>query len=150
MRVGAASVAVHGDVVGSTGRGLLALVGVERGDGPRDALQVADKVAHMRIFDAVDDGAGRDQRSVLDVQGEVLVVSQFTLLGDTRRGRRPDFFRAAPSAEAEPLVEAVVAQLRVLGLRVGTGRFGADMQVTSVNDGPFTVCVDTRRSLFGP
>lgn len=146
MRVRDASVSIAGEVVGAIGTGLLVLLAVERGDGPRDVLQMADKVASLRVFD----GPDGSRKSVIEAQGAVLVISQFTLLGDTRRGRRPDFVRAAPAAEAEPLVRAVVEGLWSQGLQVATGRFGADMQVTSVNDGPFTVWIDSRRSLFGP
>jgi len=144
MRVRWAAVHVAGETVGAIGPGLLALVGVERGDAAHDVEALADKIANLRVFD----GAGGPARCVREVSGAVLVVSQFTLLADTRRGRRPDFGRAAPGEEAEPMVDALVARLRTYGLDVQTGRFGAAMQVESVNDGPYTVLVDTRRSLF--
>ena len=136
-RVTSASVRVDGEVVGElTGPGLLVLLGVAVGDGPADVALLARKVAELRLL--------RGDRSVLDAGAGVLVVSQFTLLGDTRRGRRPSWSAAAPPEEAGELVSAVVAELRARGLGVATGRFGADMAVASVNDGPVTVIVDTR------
>lgn len=136
-RVAAASVAVAGEVVGALdGPGLLVLVGVARDDDAGDAAHVARKVAELRLL--------RGDVSVTDAGAGVLVVSQFTLLGDARRGRRPSWSAAAPPEQARPLVEAVVAYLRSRGLVVATGVFGADMAVTSVGDGPVTVLLDTR------
>lgn len=138
QRVTRASVSVDGDVVGAIDRpGLLALVGVTHDDTPAHAEKLARKIAGLRIL--------RDESgevSALDVGAPVLVVSQFTLYADTRKGRRPSWGAAAPGPVAEPLVEAVVAGLRTLGVEVATGRFGAMMAVDLVNDGPFTLVVD--------
>jgi len=139
QRVREASVTVGGETVGAVGAGLLALVGVTHGDDPATAAKLAGKIANLRI---VDDDAGVMNRSVLDAGGEVLVVSQFTLYGDTGRGRRPSWIAAARPEHAEPLVDAVVAELRRLGLVVATGRFRTDMQVALVNDGPVTILVE--------
>ncbi len=136
QRVTRAAVRVDGEVVGAVDRpGLLALVGVTPGDGPAQVELVARKIAELRIL--------RDERSAVEVGAPVLVVSQFTLYGDTRKGRRPTWNAAAPGAVAEPLVEAVVAALRARGLEVATGRFGADMQVELVNDGPVTILLES-------
>lgn len=136
QRVARASVTVDGEVVGAIDRpGLLALVGVTHDDGPAEVATVARKIAELRIL--------RDERSVTDAGAPVLVVSQFTLYGDARKGRRPTWNAAAPGPVAEPLVDAVVADLRSRGLEVATGRFGADMDVELVNDGPVTILVET-------
>ncbi len=140
QRVISASVTVEGEQVGSIGRGLLALVGVAQGDGQEEALRLARKCAEMRIF--ADDG-GRFNLSLLDVEGEVLVVSQFTLLADVRKGRRPSFAAAAAPDTAEPLVEAFAQAMREAGVRTQTGRFGAMMVVELVNDGPVTIVLDS-------
>ncbi|MBT0993953.1 D-tyrosyl-tRNA(Tyr) deacylase [Cellulomonas sp. DKR-3] len=135
QRVTRASVSVAGVVVGAIDRpGLLALVGVTPGDGPAQVELVARKIAELRIL--------RDERSAAEAGAPVLVVSQFTLYADTRKGRRPTWNAAAPGPVAEPLVEAVVAALRERGLEVATGRFGADMAVELVNDGPVTLVLD--------
>src|SRR5690606_16970929 len=139
QRVSRAKVTVDGDVVGEIGPGLCVLVGVTHDDTERDVEAMAGKLAELRIFP---DDEGRMNRSVAEVGGEVLVVSQFTLYGDTRRGRRPSFVAAAPGDVAEPLVERVVDGLAARGLGVATGRFGADMDVELVNDGPVTVIVE--------
>ena len=139
QRVSGARVRAGGEMVGEIGTGLLALVGVTHGDGPDEAARLATRLANLRVFD---DDAGVMNRSVLDVGGGVLVVSQFTLYGDTSRGRRPSWSAAAPGAHAEPLVEAVVAGLRSQGLAVATGRFGAHMELELVNDGPVTLLVE--------
>jgi D-aminoacyl-tRNA deacylase len=139
QRVREASVTVDGEVVGSVGPGLLALVGVTHDDEAATAARLAGKIAHLRVMDDED---GVMNRSVLDAGGEVLVVSQFTLYGDTSRGRRPSWIAAARPEQAEPLVDAVVAELRGLGVGVATGRFRTDMQVALVNDGPVTVFVE--------
>ena len=139
QRVSRASVRVEGETVGEIGPGLLALVGVTQGDGPAEARRLADKLANLRLFE---DDAGVMNRSVLEADGAVLVVSQFTLYGDTSRGRRPSWSAASPASHAEPLVEAVAAGLRTHGLPVATGRFGAHMEVELVNDGPVTVLVE--------
>jgi D-tyrosyl-tRNA(Tyr) deacylase len=139
QRVASASVHVDGELVGEIGRGLLVLVGVTHTDTGSSSLRLAAKLAGLRIFP--DDG-GAMNRSVADVGGEVLVVSQFTLYGDAAKGRRPSFVAAAPGPVAEPLVDAVIEALEELGLRVASGRFGADMSVTLVNDGPVTILLD--------
>ncbi|MYA20429.1 MAG: D-tyrosyl-tRNA(Tyr) deacylase [Chloroflexi bacterium] len=140
QRVDRARVSVDGAVSGEIGRGLLVYVGVATGDGEAQAKWLAKKVAELRIFPS---DARPIDRSLLDVGGEVLVVSQFTLLADTRRGRRPSFFEAAPPEEAEPLVGAVCEELRALGVPVAEGRFGAMMAVVSTNDGPVTITLDS-------
>lgn len=135
QRVTRASVTVEGEIVGSIDRpGLVALVAATHEDGPQQAAEMARKIAELRIL--------ADEKSVVDESAPVLVVSQFTLYGETRKGRRPSWSAAAPGPVAEPLVEAVVASLRERGIEVATGRFGAMMQVELVNDGPFTVIVD--------
>lgn len=134
-RVTAAAVTVDGEVVGAIGAGLLVLVGVGHDDTPDTAAALARKVAGLRVL--------RDERALTDLEHpEALVVSQFTLLADTRRGRRPSWSAAAPGAVAAPLVEEVVATLGELGISVQKGRFGADMAVSSVNDGPVTLVLD--------
>lgn len=139
QRVTRAAVRVGGDEVGAIGRGMLLLVGVERGDGPAQALAAADKVAGLRIFE---DAAGRMNLDTAAAGGAFLVVSQFTLAGSLARGRRPSFDRAAAPEEAEPLVERFVAALRAAGHRVETGRFRTHMAVELVNDGPVTFVLD--------
>ena len=136
QRVSRASVSVEGEIVGEIGPGLCVLLGVSRSDGAEEASRLAGKVARLRVFE---DESNRFDRSVLDVGGDALVVSQFTLLGDTAKGNRPSFTDAAPPDEAEPLYDAFCEALRELGLRVETGRFGARMAVELVNDGPVTV-----------
>lgn len=128
--------------VGAIGPGILALVGVEAGDGPDDARYVADKIAGLRLFS---DAAGKFNLCLEETRGEVLVVSQFTLHGDCRKGRRPSFTRAARPEEAIPLYESVAAQLRARGFTVATGEFGAMMSVRLVNDGPVTLMIDSRK-----
>lgn len=149
QRVSSALVTVHDGVVsrevGRIGRGLLVFVGVEQADGVADVAYVAGKVHGLRIFENPDDPSGRLTWSVADAGGAVLVVSQFTLAGDCRKGRRPSFDAAAPPAVAKPLYEDVVRALREAGLPVATGEFQADMQVALVNDGPVTVLLDSRR-----
>lgn len=141
QRVREARVEVAGAVTGSIGPGLLILLGVARDDSDAAATYLAAKVANLRIFS---DAAGKMNRSVLDIAGGALVVSQFTLYGDTRKGRRPSFDQAAPPAEANRLYEAFVAELRRLGVaRVETGVFQADMQVQLINDGPVTILCDS-------
>lgn len=139
QRVSSASVRVADETVGAIGRGLLVLVGIERGDGPAQVRAAADKLAGLRIFE---DGAGKMNLDTAAIGGAFLVVSQFTLAGSLERGRRPSFDRAAPPDEAAPLVEALVADLRQRGFRVETGRFRAHMEVALVNDGPVTFLVD--------
>ncbi len=145
QRVNHASVLVDGEVVGEITRpGLLALVGATHDDGPKQVATVARKIAELRLFD----GPGPDgdqpgkEASLTDLGAPVLVVSQFTLYADVRKGRRPSWNQAAPAAVAEPLVEAVAAALRERGLEVATGRFGADMRIDMQADGPVTVLVE--------
>ena len=140
QRVSSASVTVGGEVVGAVGGGLLLLVGVAEGDDAATAQTLAKKCAEMRIF-AGDDG--RFDRSLLDTSGEALVVSQFTLLADARKGRRPSFIAAAAPEIAAPICDAFADSLRTLGVRVATGRFGAHMGVELVNDGPVTIVLDS-------
>jgi D-tyrosyl-tRNA(Tyr) deacylase len=139
QRVTRASVTVDGEVVGAIGPGLVALVGVTHDDGEAEAAKLAAKVANLRVLD---DEAGVMNRSVLDEGAAVLVVSQFTLYGDTAKGRRPSWIDAARPEHAEPLVDRVAAELRSLGVEVATGRFRTDMLVELANDGPVTVIVD--------
>ena len=135
QRVDGAQVEVEGEVVGAVeGEGLLALVGVTHEDGPDQVAVLARKICELRILEG--------ERSVLDAGAQVLVVSQFTLYGETRRGRRPSWSAAAPGPVAEPLVEQVVEAIRARGVTVGIGRFGAQMRVGLTNDGPFTVLVE--------
>lgn len=140
QRVSEASVEVDGQVVGRTGPGLLVLLGVGHGDTAEEARQLAEKTAGLRIFS---DAEGKFNLSLLDVRGGALVVSQFTLYADTRRGRRPGFSDAAAPELAAPLVEAYAAALRALGATVATGVFGAHMRVALVNDGPVTIILDS-------
>lgn len=141
QRVASATVTVEGETVARIGRGVLILVGVARDDDERAASLLARKIAELRIFP---DERGRFDRSLLDVGGTALVVSQFTLFADVRRGRRPSFSEAAPPEVAEPLVDAFACLLRENGvLAVETGRFGAHMDVALVNDGPVTIILDT-------
>ncbi len=140
QRVSRAAVVVEEEVVGAIGPGLLVLLGVGREDGPEEAQLLADKIAHLRIFPDAD---GKFNLSVLDVGGSVLVVSQFTLFADTRRGRRPGFISAGAPEVAAPLVERFMEEVRALGLKVAGGKFGAHMQVELVNDGPVTIVLDS-------
>lgn len=139
QRVGSASVTVAGEEVGRIGPGLCALIGVTHTDEPAGALRLAERIWGLRIFE---DRDGLSNLSAADVGAAVLVVSQFTLYADLRRGRRPSFVDAARPEAAEPLVRGVVDRLRELGAEVATGRFGAEMQLALVNDGPFTVMVE--------
>jgi D-aminoacyl-tRNA deacylase len=136
QRVSVARVRVRDELVGEIGRGLCVLLGVAREDGAAEALRLAEKVARLRIFEDED---GRFDRSLLDVAGEALVVSQFTLLADTGKGNRPSFAEAASPEQAEPLYEAFCDALRELGVRVEAGVFGARMAVELVNEGPVTI-----------
>ena len=140
QRVSRASVSVDGELVSEIGAGLLVLLGVSVDDTAEDAAWLAKKIAGLRMFRAP---VGQPERSVLEIGGEVLAVSQFTLLGNCRKGRRPSFTRAAPGPEAEALYEEFCARLRELGVPVGTGRFGAMMEVSLLNDGPYTLLVES-------
>lgn len=142
QRVTRASVTVDGEVTGRISKGYMVLVGAEVGDTEADARLCADKLAGLRVF--VDD-EDKMNRSVLDVGGEILLVSQFTLLGDARHGRRPSFIAAARPEVAEPLLETMKAMLEEKGLHVETGRFRAHMDVELVNDGPVTILIDSRK-----
>ena len=140
QRVHEASVSVAGERLSAIGRGLLVLIAIGRDDTSEDAAYLVDKTVNLRIFP---DGEGRFDRSALDVGGELLLVSQFTLYGDTRKGRRPSFVSAAPPSVAETLWELVLERFRASGLLVETGRFGAMMDVALVNDGPVTIWLDS-------
>jgi len=142
QRVLSAGVTVEGHALGRIGAGLLAFVGVAKGDGPDDVHYIASKIRDLRIFS---DEHGRMNRSVVDTGGAVLVVSQFTIQGDCRKGRRPSFDDAAPPAFAQALYEDVVRSLREAGVSVATGQFQADMAVDLVNDGPVTMLLDSRK-----
>ena len=142
QRVSRGVVRVDRQVVGEVGRGLVVLLGVADGDSSEDARWTADKLAQLRIFE---DEAGKMNRSVRDVGGSVLLVSQFTLLGDARKGNRPSFTGAAPPETANALYEEVAGLLRARGLTVATGVFRAHMEVELVNDGPVTLLLDSRR-----
>jgi D-tyrosyl-tRNA(Tyr) deacylase len=141
QRVASASVTVDGETIASIGQGLLVLIAAARDDTEEQARRLARKVAELRIFA---DGEDRFSRSLVEAGGEALVVSQFTLLADARKGRRPNFVDAAPPEVAEPLVGLFVSALAALGVRVGTGRFGAHMLVELRNDGPVTLVLDSR------
>lgn len=143
QRVSSASVAVEGKIVGQIGRGLMVLVGVASGDGEKDLQYMADKVPNLRIFE---DEQGKMNLSVKDTGGSLLAVSQFTLLGDARGGRRPSFIEAARPEMANPLYEELVRRWREAGLIVETGVFQAEMAVSLVNDGPVTLLLDSRKT----
>lgn len=140
QRVSSASVDVEGATVGRIERGLLVLLGVARGDGESDARWLAEKILSLRIFE---DGAGKMNLGLEEAGGDLLAVSQFTLLGDCRKGRRPSFVRAAPPEEANRLYERFVELVRERGVRVETGRFQAHMKVHLVNDGPVTILLES-------
>lgn len=142
QRVTTASVTVDGRVSGEIGAGLMILLGVGRSDTPEVAASLAEKIANLRIFS---DAAGKMNLSLLDSRGAALVVSQFTLFGDTRGGRRPSYIQAAPPEDANRLYEEFVRSLRALGVKVETGVFQAHMQVALVNDGPVTLWLDTEK-----
>ena len=142
QRVSSASVTIDGEVKSSIGVGLLVLLGVGHEDGPEDIDWLVKKIAALRIFP---DDEGVMNRSVVDVGGDALVVSQFTLMASTKKGNRPSYIRAAGHELAVPLYEAFCASLsEAIGRPVGTGEFGADMKVALVNDGPVTICIDTK------
>lgn len=143
QRVSAASVSVDGRVVGEIQHGLVALIGVAAGDGAADITYVASKIRDLRVFE---DAQGKMNRSVEEVGGAVLAVSQFTLLGDVRRGRRPSFDDAAAASDARHTYDAVLQALKTAGVRVEAGVFQADMALTLTNEGPVTILLDSRRA----
>ena len=145
QRVTSASVSVAGEVVGRIDRGLVVFVGVASGDTEKDARYLAQKIVNLRIFP---DQESRFNLSALDIGGELLLVSQFTLLADTRKGRRPSFTDAAPPAKAEELFQQFVGEVRATGLKVETGRFQQYMQVEIHNDGPVTIMLDSREKIY--
>ena len=142
QRVSRAAVSVSGESIGTIGRGFVVLLGVAEGDTREDALYLAQKIAGLRVFE---DDQGKMNRGLPEVGGKMLVVSQFTLLGDCRKGRRPSFDRAARPETARELYEAFVAAIGELGIETGTGRFQEHMLVELVNDGPVTLLLDSRR-----
>jgi D-tyrosyl-tRNA(Tyr) deacylase len=142
QRVTSARVRVDDRIVGEIGRGLLVFAGVEKADGPEDIKYVAGKVSGLRVFE---DAAGKMNLSIGEAGGAVLAVSQFTLCGDCRKGRRPSFDDAEPPASAKPLYEGLLRELRALNVKVETGEFQAHMEVELVNDGPVTILLDSRR-----
>jgi len=142
QRVSRACVHVGAETAGEIGPGLLALVGVAADDGPADIAYIAGKIRDLRVFE---DEHGKMNRALCEAGGAVLVVSQFTLYGDVRKGRRPSFDRAAPADDGRTIFDAVVADLRAAGVTVATGTYGAHMRVELVNDGPVTILVDSRR-----
>ncbi|MFZ5753461.1 MAG: D-aminoacyl-tRNA deacylase [Bacillota bacterium] len=142
QRVAKSSVTVENRITGSTGRGLVVLLGVAQGDQEADARYLAEKIVNLRIFE---DKEGKMNLSLKDIQGEILVVSQFTLLGDCRQGRRPSFTEAAPPVDAERLYNYFVELVNQQGIPVATGVFQAHMQVEIINDGPVTMLLDSRK-----
>lgn len=146
QRVNRAEVRVDNSVVASIGRGLVLLVGIEQADTSEDVRTVVDKIANLRVFS---DDVGKMNLSIGDVGGEIIVVSQFTLLGDVRRGRRPSFTGAATPEMAAPLIDEMVAGFRQVGIETGAGVFGAPMEVDLVNDGPVTLVLSVRGATLG-
>ena len=143
QRVSSASVTVEGETVGAVGPGMMVLIGVSAEDGPADLKYIAEKVMHLRIYD---DENGVMNRSILEAGGEILAVSQFTLYGDARGGRRPSYYRAAKPEAANAAYEQLIAVWREAGIRVETGRFRTEMQVSLVNDGPVTILLDSEKA----
>ena len=142
QRVRSASVTVNGQTIAAISQGLVVLLGVAKGDTDADVSYMADKIPRIRIFS---DEAGKMNRSIVERKGELLIVSQFTVVGDTHRGRRPSFENAAPPDDAKRCYESVARRIQEQGLTVQTGRFGATMVVTLENDGPVTIVLDSRR-----
>jgi D-tyrosyl-tRNA(Tyr) deacylase len=143
QRVSSARVDIDGRIIGEIGPGLLVLLGIAPEDGPHEVQWLAEKIANLRIFS---DEAGKMNRSLLETSGEALIVSQFTLYGDARKGRRPSFVRAAAGPEAEALYEDVLARVRSLGISCASGEFGAMMDVTGTNEGPVTILLDSEKA----
>jgi D-tyrosyl-tRNA(Tyr) deacylase len=143
QRVSRAQVSVDGQVIGAIQRGLLVFVGIRREDTEKDLQWLADKIIHLRIFE---DTEGKMNKSLADIEGEMLIISQFTLYGDCRKGRRPGFSDAAPPLHAEPLYQQFITEIKTKGIQVATGTFQADMQVELVNDGPVTLLLDSEKT----
>ena len=143
QRVSSAGVTVDREKVGSIDRGLVVLLGIRSGDASKDAAWLADKIVHLRIFN---DEQGKMNRSLADIGGEMLIVSQFTLYGDCRKGRRPGYSDAAPPQQAKQLYESFIDLVNGLGITTATGIFQAAMEVTIVNDGPVTLLIDTEKT----
>lgn len=143
QRVNSASVTVNGERISSIGKGLVVFVGIKSGDKDSDAVYIADKVANLRIFE---DENGKMNLSPIDIKGDVLAVSQFTLYGDVRAGRRPDFTQAAKPDEAKILYETFITKLKGFGLKVGTGKFKEMMKIDLENDGPVTIMLDSEKA----
>jgi len=141
QRVTKASVSIGGEIIGTVGSGLVVFIGVARGDAERDAVYLAHKIVNLRIFS---DEASKFNLSALEAEGEILIISQFTLLANVRKGRRPSFEVAAPPEQAESLVNFFVSQVRDMGLKVETGRFQQHMLVEIHNDGPVTIALDSK------
>lgn len=144
QRVDRAAVAVAGREISSTGRGVIAFIGVEKGDERRDADYILEKIVNLRIFE---DREGKMNLSLLDTEGEMMIISQFTLLGDCRKGRRPSFYRAADPSEARELYDYFVAAAQARIARTGAGEFQAMMKIEVLNDGPVTMLLDSRNNL---
>jgi D-tyrosyl-tRNA(Tyr) deacylase len=142
QRVKSATVESEGELLGNIGRGLVILVGIEEGDGKKDIDYIVEKCANLRVFD---DENGVMNRSAIKTRGEMMVISQFTVMGDVRKGRRPSYIRAAAPDVAVKIFEDILAAFRQTGLAVQTGRFAADMQVSLINDGPVTILMDSRK-----
>lgn len=143
QRVKTASVTVDGRTAGAISKGLLVLLGIKQGDGEKEIAWMADKIANLRIFE---DAEGKMNQSLLDMGGEMLIVSQFTLYGDCRKGRRPGYSSAAQPQTAEPLYEAFVRRVKEMNIVAATGEFGAMMDVSLVNDGPVTLLLDSEKA----
>ncbi len=144
QRVRKSSVSVSGEVVGEIGGGILALMAVAPGDSEREVRYMAEKISNLRIFP---DESGKMNRSLLDTGGEIFVVSQFTLYGDCRKGRRPSFTAAAPAGQAGTLIERFIEEVKSLGVKTAAGRFSAMMEVELINDGPVTLILDSEGAL---
>lgn len=143
QRVTSSNVKVDGSIVGEIGKGILVLIGISKEDTMEDIIYTKDKIINLRIFD---DSQGKMNLSLMDINGELLIVSQFTLYGDCRKGRRPNYMEALSGEEAKKLYEAFVEQCKKEGLNVKTGVFGADMEVNIVNDGPVTLLLDSKKN----
>lgn len=143
QRVSRAEVSVDREAIGFIGRGLVVLLGIRSADGPGDAAWLAEKIVHLRIFE---DDQGKMNRSLADIGGEMLIVSQFTLYGDCRKGRRPGYSDAAPPEQALPLYELFITAVNELNISTATGRFQAAMEVSLVNDGPVTLLIDSEKT----